>query len=206
MRIGLSTVTGKIVASAAVLGTAATVAGLGTFGTFTASTTASQAVSTGTTALSLGTAGSATNRLTIGASLLVPGDTIQRAVDLTNSGTQALSAVALTTTATTTSLLDTSLAMGLQMKVDECSTAWSETSIGAGYTYTCGGSTTSLIASTPVILSADVLTGVNALAAGGVDHLRVTLTLPATADNTLQGKSSVILYTFTGTQRVATTL
>jgi spore coat-associated protein N len=206
MRIGLSTVTGKIVASAAVLGTAATVAGLGTFGTFTATTTASQAVSTGTTTITLGTAGTSANRLNIGASAVVPGDTIERAVDLTNNGSQNLASIALTTVATATSLLDTSLTMGLQMTIDKCSTAWSETSIGAGYTYTCGGTTTSVVASTPVILSANVLTGLNALTAAGTDHLRVKLTLPVGADNTLQGKTSTIQYTFTGTQRLATTL
>ena len=36
------------------------------------------------------------------------------------------------------------------------------------------------------------------------DHLRVTLTLPSGAPNTLQNQSSTITYAFTGTQRTAT--
>ena len=35
------------------------------------------------------------------------------------------------------------------------------------------------------------------------NNLRVTLTLPSAAGNTLQGKTSVIDYAFTGTQRDA---
>ena len=42
------------------------------------------------------------------------------------------------------------------------------------------------------------------LTAGASNHLRVTLTLPATAPNTMQGQSSTISATFTGTQRAAT--
>ena len=39
---------------------------------------------------------------------------------------------------------------------------------------------------------------------GATDHLRVTLTLPSGAPNTLQNQSSTITYAFTGTQRTAT--
>ena len=37
--------------------------------------------------------------------------------------------------------------------------------------------------------------------ATAVNNLRVTLTLPSTAGNALQGQSSTINYTFTGAQR-----
>jgi spore coat-associated protein N len=206
MKLGLTTMTGKIIASVAVLGSAASVAGLGTFGTFTSSTSASTTVATGTVAIALGTAGSAANRLTLGATGLVPGDTMQRAVDLTNGGTQNLASVALTTNATSSSLLDTSSAMGLQLKVESCSTAWAESGSSPAFTYLCNGSAsgTTVLASTPVIQSNQTLAGLNALTAAGVDHLRVTLTLPTGADNTLQGLSSTIAFTFLGTQRVAT--
>ncbi|GAA3604133.1 hypothetical protein GCM10022223_19740 [Kineosporia mesophila] len=204
MKLGLTTMTGKVVASVAVLGSAASVAGLGTFGTFTSSTSASTTVATGTVTIALGTAGAAANRLTLGATGLVPGDTMQRAVDLTNTGTQNLAGVALTTAATSSSLLDTSAAMGLQLKIDDCSTAWTEAGTAPAYTYTCGGTTTAVLASTPVIGSALALSNLNTLTAGAVDHMRVTLTLPATADNTLQNQSSTVGFTFLGTQRTAT--
>ena len=42
-----------------------------------------------------------------------------------------------------------------------------------------------------------------ALAAGRSDNLLVRVTLPESAGNDVQGLSSVIGYTFTGTQRAA---
>ena len=45
------------------------------------------------------------------------------------------------------------------------------------------------------------LPGVASLAAGGVDHLLLTVNLPASADNTFQDQSSTLGLTFTGTQR-----
>src|SRR5213079_2377653 len=88
-------------------------------------------------------------RLNIGASALAPGDTIQRSVDLANSGSLDLASVTLTTTASPTSLLDTDATNGLQMLIDKCSQAWTEA--GPPYTYTCGGSTSSVLASRALI-------------------------------------------------------
>jgi hypothetical protein len=39
------------------------------------------------------------------------------------------------------------------------------------------------------------------LTAGATDHLRVTITLPSAAGNTLQNQSSTVTYAFTGIQR-----
>jgi spore coat-associated protein N len=72
----------KLLVSLAVISAAASIAGLGTFATFTSSTSASQSVSSGTVTIALGATGASTNRLTVGASNIAPGDTIQRSVDL----------------------------------------------------------------------------------------------------------------------------
>jgi spore coat-associated protein N len=109
--------------------------------------------------------------------------------------------VTLTTAASTSSVLDTDAANGLQLAVDRCSAAWTE-SASAPYTYTCAGTVSAVLASRPVVGAGMALANLS-LAAGGVDHLRVTLALPAAADNAFQGKSSTITYTFTGTQRAA---
>ena len=42
------------------------------------------------------------------------------------------------------------------------------------------------------------------LAAGGVDNLIFSISLPTTADNTFQGKSATLSLTFTGVQRTGT--
>lgn len=195
----------RLLGSFAVVGVTAAMAGLGTFATFTSSTTASHTISSGTVSIALGTTGAA-NRLTIGASNVVPGDTMQRAVDLINNGTGTadnLSSIVLSTTASPSSLLDTEATNGLQMVIEKCSTAWTEAGTSPAYTYTCGGTTSTVLASRAVIGSSMALTGLASLTTGSTDHLRVTLTLPTIAPNTLQGLTSTISYNFLGTQRVA---
>src|SRR5205823_2451866 len=90
----------KLLVTAAVLGATASIAGLGTFATFTSSTSASHTVASGTVTIGLGAAGSA-NRLSVDATAIAPGDTIQRAVDVINQGTLDMASVTLTTQATT---------------------------------------------------------------------------------------------------------
>ncbi len=192
----------KVVASVAILGAAAGVASLATFASFTSSTAAqAQSLSSGTVSITLGAA----NRLTVGASNLVPGDTIQRAVDINNNGsagTSSVGAVTLTTTAPTSSLLDSDATNGLQMAIDKCSVAWTES--GPPYTYTCSGTTTAVLASRAVIGASIALSNMSSVTAGSTDRLRVTLTLPAASGNALQGQSSTLNYVFTASQRAAT--
>jgi spore coat-associated protein N len=192
----------KLLATAAVLGATASIAGLGTFATFTSSTSASHTVASGTVTIALGATGASTNRLNVDANAIAPGDTIQRSVDLIDQGTLDLASVTLTTQATTSSVLDTDTTNGLQMVIDKCSQAWTES--GPPYAYTCGGSTSTVLSSRAVIQNGVTLSNLSSLAAGNTDHLRVTLTFPSGAGNTFQNKSSTIQYTFTGTQRAAT--
>jgi predicted ribosomally synthesized peptide with SipW-like signal peptide len=202
-RMGKRTSTAnKVIATIAVLGAAASIAGLATFATFTSTTSASHTISSGTVTIALGATGASTNRLNINASAVAPGDTIQRSADLSNSGSLDLASVTLTTSASPSSLLDTDATNGLQMVIDKCSQAWTES--GPPYTYTCGGTTSSVIASRAVIGSNLTLSNLGSTTAGATDHLRVTLTLPSGAGNTLQNQSSTITYAFTGTQRTAT--
>lgn len=188
----------KLIVSLALAGAAASVAGLGTFATFTSSTSASNGISSGTVKVELGAVGPA-NRLTVGATGLVPGDSLQRAVDLSNTGSESLASVVLSTSASPSSLLDTDAANGLQIAIDKCSVAWTESA--PPYTYSCSGSTTSVLASRAAIGSNLALAGLSSLAPGAADRLRVTVSLPASAPNSMQGLSSSIAYTFTGTQR-----
>ena len=196
--------TQKLLLSAGALGVAGAIAGLGTFATFTSSTSASQAVSTGTVTIALGATGASTNRLTVNATGIAPGDTIQRSVNLINQGTLDLSSITLTTNATTSSALDTDVSNGLQMVVDKCSSPWTEAGTSPAFTYTCSGTTSTVVASRAIIGSAIAMSNLSSLAAGATDNLRVTLTLPASAGNTFQNLSSTVSYTFNGTQRAAT--
>jgi spore coat-associated protein N len=196
------------------LGVAGSMAGLGTFATFTGTTSASHTIASGTVSIALGTAGSANNRLTIGATGLVPGDGVQRRVKLTNAaGNENLASVVLTTSASPSSLLDTDVTNGLQMKIEKCggSTGWTE-SVSAPYTYTCDtvlagdnlGVRSAVLATRAVVGSSMALSSLSSLTNGSTDDMVVTLTLPSSAGNTLQTLSSTITYSFLATQRAAT--
>ncbi len=186
----------KLLLTIAALGAAASIAGLGTFATFTSSTSASHTIASGTLSLT-----SPFSRLGTGASPIAAGDTMQRGIDLSYSGSISFGSATLTTSATSSSLLDTDATNGLQIAIDKCSQAWTES--GPPYTYTCGGSTSSVLASRALIGSSMALSNLT-LTSGSTDHLRVTITFPSAAGNTLQNQSSTINYTFTGVQRNGT--
>jgi predicted ribosomally synthesized peptide with SipW-like signal peptide len=190
----------KLLLSFALLLAAGSLAGVGAYATFTSSASVSHSVASGTVTIVLGATGASTNRLNVDASGIAPGDTIQRSVDLTNSGSLALSAVTLTTTASPSSALDTDSTNGLQMVVDRCSSAWTESGSSPNFSYTCSGSTSTVLASRPVIGTTMSLSNLTATTAGNTDHLRVRLTFPSGAGNSLQGLSSTLTYTFTGSQ------
>jgi predicted ribosomally synthesized peptide with SipW-like signal peptide len=186
----------KLLLSIAALGAAASIAGFGTFATFTSSTSASHTIASGTLSLT-----APFSRLGTGASPIAAGDTMQRAIDLSYSGSINFGSATLTTNATSSSGLDTDATNGLQISIDKCSQAWTES--GPPYTYTCGGSTSTVLASRALIGSGIALSNLT-LTSGATDHLRVTISLPSAAGNTLQNQSSTISYTFTGVQRAAT--
>lgn len=200
-----SSAAGKVALSLATIGAAGSIAGLGTFATFTDSATADTPVTTGTVDINLPADG-ATNRFSVAATNVAPGDTIQRIAHLSNDGSLALASVTLTTTdqASPQTVLTSDTTNGLQLVIDKCTLNWVES--GPPYTYTCpdvGGAVT-VLASRPVLGSNLSLTGLSSTAAGGVDKLRATLTLPSGADNTFQNKTATIRYTFNATQRAAT--
>jgi spore coat-associated protein N len=191
--------TPKLLASAAVIGAAASIAGLGTYATWTSSTPAqNQTVSAGTVQIALGS----TNRLTTNATGLVPGDVVERAVDLNGpaSGVTGIGSIALGVSVGSSTLLDSDTTNGLHINVDSCPSAWTESGTAPAYTYSCSGSVTSLVSNQPVIGNFN-LPSLNSMNVGGVDHLKVKLTLPASAPTTMMGLSDTLSYVFTATAR-----
>ncbi|HEU4545629.1 MAG TPA: TasA family protein [Microlunatus sp.] len=190
----------KVVGSLGVLGTAAAVAGMGTFGGFTDSTTpVATTIESGTLSINLSQQGYAVPVTTAG---FLPGDSITRAVNLVNDGNSALGSVSLSSVATASSVLTTDLSNGLQLAVKKCSVAWTQGGTAQAPTYTCSGTET-LVGSGPAVNNMAV-NGAAALNPGGTDHLTFSISLPGTADNTFQGKTASLSLTFTGTQRTGT--
>lgn len=197
----------KLLVTVTAVGATAAVAGLGTYGTFTSTTSASSgSYASGTTVLDYGAAGT-TNRLSVGASAMAPGDTAQRGFTLRNSGSLNLASVALNLSASPSSLLDTDTTNGLTLGIQACpAPGWVE-SAATPYTYTCVGTVSTVLAVTPVATlktSSPNLSGLASLTAGSSDSLLATVTLPAGANNTVQGLSSTLAVSFVGTQRAAT--
>lgn len=201
MGLNLKSTSSKVLASAALLAAAAGVAGMGTYGGFTASTSASTAVKAATVKLT----GGETSRLNVAAAGAIPGDSMQRTFTLANGGDQDLTGITLTTAASPSSVLDQDTKDGLQMQIDRCPVAWIEGGTAPSYTYTCpgaGNQIATVLASSPVI-GGFPLSTLNSKAVGGTDYLRVTLSVPASADNRFQGQSSTIGFAFNAAFRQA---
>ncbi|MGY1636161.1 TasA family protein [Geodermatophilus sp. SYSU D00742] len=188
----------KILASLAVIGAAAAVAGLGTYGAFTDRTPAlTTTVQTATLGLDLVQPSGAVP-IPASVSNFVPGDSMTRAVDLVNTGAPALSSVRLAITAGTSNLLTTDTVNGLRLSVRTCSAAWTQGGTSSAPTYSCPG-TESTLHDGP-ISGTYTLSSPASLAPQGRDHFVFAISLPTSADNRFQRLSSTVNLTFTGTQ------
>lgn len=188
----------KVVGSLAVIGTAAAVAGLGTFGAFTDSTSVTTNVQSGVVSIDLSAPGGIPHVIPVSTTGFMPGDSLTRAINLRNDGTVALSSVSLATTASSASALTSDPVNGLQLKLEQCSRGWTRGGTDALPTYTCAGTTRTLY-SGPVI-SADALLAPKSLNPGATDNLTFTVWLPTTAGNELQTLSATVNIGFTAVQ------
>lgn len=190
-----STTTRKVVGSLGIIGAAAAVAGMGTFGSFTDSTTpVATTISSGTVSIDLTKA----STLDFAAADLIPGDSVTRTYTLKNDGSSDLGTVNLASAATTSSILTSDAVNGLQLSVRSCAVAWTQT----GNAFTCGSGEKTLLASGAAVKTAP-LTAPASLTAGGFDNLAITYALPLAAGNEFQGKQAAFSLTFTATQRTA---
>jgi hypothetical protein len=196
--------TRKVVGSLAVVGAAAAVAGLGTYGNFTdSSTPINTSVNTGTLSINVAQPGGAV-AIPVNTANFVPGDSLTRAVNLVNDGTADLGSVTLSSqlASGTPNALTTDPANGLQVSVKGCSVPWTQGGTAQAPTYTCSG-TPRTIMSGPAVGNA-TLSSPASLTAGGTDYLSFSVSLPTTADNSFQGLSASLSLVFTGTQRGGT--
>jgi hypothetical protein len=185
----------KIAGSIAIAATAAAVAGLGTFGSFTGSTSPTPvAIQDGVVSVNL-TAGDGTAAVPLSYSL-GPGESATKMINLVDDGSASLASVSLATVATSSSILDTDPTNGLQMTVASCSVAWA----GDG---SCAGVQRTVLASGPAVRTAGLVNPFG-LVAGAIDHLAVTMALPASAGDAFKSQTSSLSLTFTATQRGGT--
>jgi hypothetical protein len=182
----------KIAGSIVIAAAAAAVAGLGTFGSFTGSTSPTAvAIQDGVVSVNLA-AGDGTASVPLSYSLS-PGASSTKTINLVNDGSAPLASIDLATVATSSSILDTDPTNGLQMTVVSCSVAWAADG-------SCSGVQRTVLGSGPAVRTAGLVDPFG-LAAGATDHLAVTMALPVTAGDAFKSQSSSLSLTFTATQR-----
>lgn len=208
----------KLIVTMGVLTVLSTLATIGTYAAFTASTsTADNSFSSGT--LTLTNDHSASTLLVID-NKLIPGDTITGYLNVTNGGTEDVVgyevSAALGTGAVSNNLTDATKAGSLKMAVTRCSVAWAS---GA-----CSGTTTALVPASNVLGTYSLINNGNAFCTkdpsqtaslrtsrgvtcdttidntNAVDHLKVVVSFPSSADNTYQGLSTAIHFNLSGGQ------
>jgi len=185
----------KVVASLGVVGATMAIAGMGTFGSFTDTTSPVEAnVGTGTISINLSPAAMYAT-VPVSAGGFLPGDTSATPFDLRNDGDVAWESVTFTSWATRSSLLDSDPVHGLQLTVESCPTAWSV----AGSGYTCAGTVREFY-SGPIVMD-QPLAGAASLEPGQVDHLMARIAFPTTAGDAHKNKLSELSFRFTAVQR-----
>jgi hypothetical protein len=179
--------------------------------TATATNTSGGSVTTGTLKLQLAPSGVSgiTGGFTSPISAMGPGDTVNRYIDLSNTGTLDGASPTLQIVSSDSNTLVNSPSAGLQVTITACSVAWSNTG-------TCSGTSSVALASTPVSTikaSAQSITLPSVLV-GGVNYLKVSTALPAGTENvlngvlpvgTVQGLTVTLTWTFVIQERAATT-
>jgi hypothetical protein len=203
----LRTTRQRTAAVVGVAGAAVLVASAGVYALLSASASnpTPQQASSGTLSLVLGDNGAG---FTTPISNLAPGDSVRRYVALANNGTLAGQDLALQVTDSVASVLSTDAARGLQIAVDECSVAWTP---GTG---ACAGTTSPVLGSAPLAgFGTRAFPDGGTMAAGQTRHLRLTVQLPDSTEETVngvlpagsvQGRSAQLTWKFTESQRTAT--
>ena len=136
------------------------------------------------------------NRFSVGASGLMPGDSVQRVFDLRNVGHTRIHAVSLTTVGVPSTPLVSDPVNGLQLRIDRCTKAWHTPPHGTGFT--CPGQVTQVVAHRPLLGTDIPLANVTDLASPQHKvRLLLTLTLPQAATSVVMGQTSGVTYTFT---------
>ena len=170
--------------------------------TATATNTSGGQVTTGTLKLTMAPSGVSgiTNGFTTAIANIGPGDTYNRYVDLTKGGTLDGMTPTLQLVTSDTSTLSESTTAGLQIAIAGCSIAFTNTG-------TCGGTPTTVLASTSAKTLKTSATSITlpTLLAAGVSYLKVSVSLPASTENvlngvlpsgTIQGLSANLTWTF----------
>ena len=188
--------TKKILLSVLGVGVVGSLVGMGTFASFTATVTnPNNSFSTGTLALDTHRGANSF----IEALGLKPDDSKTELLEVKNAGSLPIASYTLATTASTSSILDTDPTNGrphpdgLHLTIWHCGKAQTGTDRSA----ICSGTPPKVRDNVPIIHSAAPI-GSTGLEPGKSDYYQIDVYLPASADDRFQGKTSTIVFTWTG--------
>jgi hypothetical protein len=171
------------------------------YANFTGTTSYNQSVSTGTLSLTKANEDSATKAYNLAGADLAPGDTMQRGLKLSVSGSISASDLTVSAADGTPTELDNGTGVDMQLRIDVCDQAYDETVNSNIPTYNCAGSEQEVLDDTDLgdlIATPATLANINL---AGANHLMLTWTLPSGADNTFQGLTNTVSLTFSANQR-----
>jgi hypothetical protein len=163
--------------------------GAGAFAAFFDS--ASSTVSIGAGEVEVEWSTSVSSSLTVPIPSILPGQTVDRVVELRNTGSLAVSDLQVVITAATADNSD-----GLQLAISDCSVPWSGST-----SFTCGGVETVVSADRP-LRAIIALPSLGSHQAGGSDFLRMRFRLPASAPSGLQYSSTTVNFEVLGNHAV----
>lgn len=151
--------------------------------------------SPGPVTVSLAAPGGTTDGVSFDTPGLAPGDTVALRVDLVMRASSRAPTATLTTTATSSSLLDQDPVDGLQLAIDRCGVPWEKVPAARHRAYRCPGRRLPVLAPRPILGRSVRLSNLDA-AGKSRPHLLLLVTLPRSAGNEFQGLSSRIDYAF----------
>jgi hypothetical protein len=164
----------------------------GAYGFFTSSASATMSLTEGgSIGLSWNDTAATGSNLTLDVGRLMPTDTVQRIVDLANTGSSGIQQIQLTIMGTDTG----STSDGIQLSIDRCSVPW----VSEGSIFACAGRLTALSLDRPVQATI-ALTGSPAAVQAGLDHLRFSFRLPDSAPDSAQGVTGSVQIVATGSK------
>ncbi|HEX3266480.1 MAG TPA: hypothetical protein VHQ98_00695 [Gaiellaceae bacterium] len=127
---------------------------------------------------------------------LAPGDRAERTLELRYRGAGRFAAVVLQMRSENDSVLNSATGPGLRLTMERCSKRW--TREGRTKAFVCNGKHWSVLKAIRVTVKRGFTLRHLSRLPGKTDHLRLTVSLPRTAGNELQGRMSRMLYRFTG--------
>ena len=206
---GSLTIKITIVVAAAIGGTAMVSSNVFAALTATATNLSGGSVTTGTLKLEYSASGGS-GAFSTAITGLGPGDTVNRYIDLTNTGTLDGETPTVQIASSDSNTLVNDGTKGLQLSIRACSVAWTQT--GAG---TCSGTETVVLASTPAATLKNAAANITlpSVLASGVNRLKLTISLPAGSENTVngvlpvgtvQGLTAALQWSFVIQERTAT--